>query len=550
MLAIRINKQAMILLSLLFSMPSFSCKKSKSDEGGESTKPPLSATHSIIPLPQSVLFREDEFVLDNSVKIVATGQHSAGIELLNKDLNKLGITLNNGSASDPRTITISENSNLNAVSYEISINKNKIDISGKDAISVFHAIQTFRQYLWDARQDKNAAEITMKGVLIQDKSSYDWRVFHIDVARNFYTKDYLKKLIDWMALYKLNKLHLHLTDDQGWRIPIPNYPDLIEQGSWRVFNKYDLENVERAKSNPIYAIDNRFVTTKDGEKIYKASYTKAELQELVAYAAKNYIEVIPEVDMPGHMFSAIKAYPWLSATGTAGWGEEFSYPICPCKPNVKQFALAILDELIAIFPSEYIHIGNDEVDKTTWESSAICQQYMADNNLSNVKEIQKTFITELQSYLASKGRKAIVWDDATEVGVNANAVITYWRDWVTPTNALANGNRFVMTPWTWFYLSSSSTDESITTLYNFTPAQRFGTAFNNNIDGYQASVFTENIPSEAALEYYVFPRLQAFSEFVWANNRRDLSSFTRRLNAHIQKMDTEGVRYRMPGFVK
>ncbi|RYY33414.1 MAG: hypothetical protein EOP46_16515, partial [Sphingobacteriaceae bacterium] len=169
---------------------------------------------------------------------------------------------------------------------------------------------------------------------------------------------------------------------------------------------------------------------------------------------------------------------------------------------------------------------------------------------NNVDQIQRQFISDLQAHLESKGRKAIVWDDAAEVGVNANAVITYWRDWITPNNAIANGNRFVMTPWTWFYLSGSSTDESITTLYNFSPNQRFGNAFDNKIDGYQASVFTENIPSEAALEYYIFPRLQAFAEFTWANNRRDFSSFTKRLKTHIPVMDKDGIRYRMPGFLK
>lgn len=548
----KVNKRTLLLLLMLSAAQTFSCKKAESGtgDGGGTTLPALSAIHSIIPLPQSVLFNDNEFLLDNNVKIVAGSQHAAGVELLNKDLNSLaGITLSNGNSSDAKAIVISENSNLN-VTYEISISKDKVTIVAKDAVSVFYALQSFRQYLWDARIEKSAKKITMKGVVIQDKAYYEWRVFALDVARNFYTKDYVKKLIDWMALYKLNKLHLHLTDDQGWRIPIPGYPELIEQGSWREMNKYDLENIERAKSNPIYNIDNRFLTTRDGVKVYKAAYTKAELKEIVDYAAKNYIEVIPEVDMPGHMFSAIKAYPWLSATGTAGWGAEFSYPICPCKPDVKQFALAILDELMDIFPSKYIHIGNDEVDKTTWSSSAICQQYMTQNNLTDVKQIQKLFIADLQAYLKGKGRKAIVWDDANEVGIDAEAVVTYWRDWITPNTALANGNRFVMTPWTWFYLSSSSTDESITTLYNFSPNQRFGTAFNNSIDGYQASVFTENIPSEAALEYFIYPRLQAFAEFTWSNDRRDLTSFTRRLKSHLNEMDNKGIRYRMPGFVK
>ena len=544
-------KKVKILFIILMcvSTQMYSCKKSATGGDENTGKPSLTAAHSIIPQPQTVLFTEDEFVLDNTVQIIAGNGHQQAINLLNKDLSKLaGITLGTTTSAGGKVIRIEENSSLTAVAYEISITKDRISITGKDKESVFHAIQSFRQYLWDARQDKTAKQITMKGVNIQDKPAYDWRVFHIDVARNFYTKDYLKKLIDWMALYKLNKLHLHLTDDQGWRIPIAKYPKLIEEGSWRVFNNYDNENIERAKSNPIYTIDSRFVSTKDGEKIYQAAYTKAELQEIVAYATENHIDVIPEIDMPGHMYAAIKAYPWLSATGTAGWGTEFSWPICPCKPDVTQFALDVLDELMEIFPSKYIHIGNDEVEKTTWEESEECQQYMAANNMTSVKDIQKRFISDIQSYVESKGRKAIVWDDAHEVGINSNAIITYWRDWITPNSALANGNRFIMTPWTWFYLSSSSTDENLKNLYNFTPNQRFGNLFDNKIDGYQACVFTENIPSEAAFEYYVYPRLQAFAEVVWAYDRRDFNTFSKKLKAHLKTMDNAGIRYRVPGF--
>ncbi|SHE48560.1 beta-N-acetylhexosaminidase [Pedobacter caeni] len=546
----RILKTTLTLLLMLAVIQTYSCKKAAAT-AAEEPKPALAGSHAIIPLPQSVAYAEEVFVLDNEVKIVADGQYATAVNLLNKDLSQLaGISLIVSASASGKAIVLKEDPGLSPASYEIAINKDKISITGRNKESVFHGIQTLRQYLWTASQDKAGRKITLKAVVIKDKPSYEWRVFNLDVARNFYTKDYVKKLIDWMALYKLNRLHLHLTDDQGWRIPIPKYPGLITEGSSRPFNEYDLENIERAKSNPIYTIDNRFVSTSNGQKVYKAAYTRADLEEIVAYAASNYVEVIPEVDMPGHMYAAIKAYPWLSSVNAAGWGKEFSWPICPCKPDVMQFAYDVLDELMAIFPSKYIHIGNDEVDKTTWESSPECAQYMRSNNLSNVGQIQKLLITNLQNYLQSKGRKAMVWDDATEVGVNPDVPVTYWRDWITPNRALANGNRFIMTPWTWFYLSSTPSDEAISTLYNFSPAQRFGNLFDDRIDGYQACVFTENIPSEAAFEYYVYPRLQAFAELVWANNRREMNSFVQRLKTHLKTMDKEGVRYKVPGFTK
>lgn len=546
----RILKKALTLVLMLVVIQTYSCKKGSMPKN-EEPKPSLTASHAIIPLPQSIIFAEEEFVLDNSVKIVADAQHSFAISLLNKDLGQLaGISLNVSGTASGKVILMKEDTGLSSATYEVTINKDKINIVGKDQESLFHGLQSLRQYLWTSAQDKATQKIRLKAVVIKDKPAYEWRVFNIDVARNFYTKDYLKKLIDWMALYKLNRLHLHLTDDQGWRIPIPKYPELIEKGSSRAFNKYDLENIEKAKSNPIFTIDNRFVSTSNGEKIYRASYTRADLEEIVAYAAANYIEVIPEVDMPGHMYAAIKAYPWLSAVNEAGWGKEFSWPVCPCKADVTQFAHDVMDELMAVFPSKYIHIGNDEVDKTTWASSPECVEYMRIHNLTDVGQIQKLFITDLQTYLQNKGRKAMVWDDAAEVGINSDLMVTYWRDWIKPNTAAANGNRFIMTPWTWFYLSSTPTDDAITTLYNFSPVQRFGNLFDDKIDGYQASVWTENIPSEAAFEYHVYPRLQAFAEVVWSNNRRDLDSFAKRLKTHLKTMDQEGIRYKVPGFAK
>lgn len=397
-------------------------------------------------------------------------------------------------------------------------------------------------YVLDAKQHKSNYVIPC--CEIRDSPAYEWRGFHLDVSRHFFTKEYILRLIDWISSYKLNKLHLHLTDDQGWRVQSEKFPLLNETGSWRTFNDLDSACLLQAKKNPDFAIDRRFVRA---DETYGGFYSKKELEEIINYATAHYVEVIPEVDMPGHMSAAIRAYPELSCTGSTGWGKEFSYPICPCKQETMQFAFAVWDEIASLFPSPYVHIGSDEVEKDTWESSGICRQFMKEHALTDIKEVQNYFVRQLQQHLESKGKKVIAWDDVIDGKVDSNLIMMYWRDWLkdSPGRCAGNGNSIILTPWSPFYISGHHSDSTFRELYEYDPKTHFPKEVMNKVIGLQSCVWTEEIPSEERFEYLVFPRLQALSEVCWSKGR-DWLGFRQRLDVRMKDMDAGKINYRKP----
>jgi len=283
--------------------------------------------------------------------------------------------------------------------------------------------------------------------------------------------------------------------------------------------------------------------------VYGGFYTKKDIREIIAYASAHYIDVIPEIDMPGHMSAAISAYPFLSCTGTEGWGKEFSYPICPCKAEVMDFCFKVWDEVADLFPYKIVHIGSDEVEKDTWAASSDCQQFMKENNMTDLNEIQNYYVNRIQKYLEAKGKTVIAWDDVIDGKVDSNLIMMYWRDWLadSPLRCAKNGNDIILTPWSPFYLSGRHTDKTFTELYNYNPIDSLPAEVLNKVIGIQGCVWTEEIPSEAKFEYHVFPRLQALSEVCWSS-RRNIDSFKIRLEQHLNYMNAKGINFRKPGW--
>jgi hexosaminidase len=359
------------------------------------------------------------------------------------------------------------------------------------------------------------------------------------------------KLIDWLSFYKFNKLQLHLTDDQGWRVEIEHFPLLTSVGAWRSFNNLDSICMKKALSDPDFEIDNRFIKEVNGKKVYGGFYTKQDIREIIAYASAHFIDVIPEIDMPGHMSAAIRAYPYLSCYGSVGWGKEFSYPVCPCKPEVMDFCVKVWDEIADLFPYKFVHVGCDEVEKDTWANSSICKQFMKENHMSDPGEIQNYYVTQIQKYLEAKGKKVIAWDDVIDGKVDSNIILMYWRDWLkeSPAKCAGNGNDIIITSWSPFYLSGRHTDETLTNLYNYVPADSLSAEVMKKVIGIQGCVWTEEIPSEVKLEYHVFPRLQALSEVCWSS-QRNLNYFKTRLYPHELFMDSKHIHYRKPEWGK
>jgi len=437
-----------------------------------------------------------------------------------------------------------------AEGYHLTITPQKITLLAGRPAGMFRAIETLRQLLPVTVEKKpmNLQSMHLPALTIADAPAYAWRGVHLDVARHFFSITYLEKLIDLMALYKLNKLHLHLTDDQGWRIEIKKYPMLTEQGAWRTFDKNDSDCIRQAKDNPDMAIDAEHVIQRNGATLYGGFYTQEQMKGLVQYAAKHYIDIIPEIDMPGHMMAAIHSYPDLSCEGGSHWGELFSTPICPCKESTFEFAENVFSEIMAIFPSDYIHLGADEVDRKTWTQNPACKELMEKEGLKSTAELQSYFVKRMERFFQSKGRKLIGWDEILEGGISATANVMYWRTWVpvAPVAAARNGNRVIMSPGNPLYFDNLPDAHSLSNIYHFhVIPEKLTTDWAKYIIGAQANLWTEHVPSENRADYLYFPRLTALAERVWSQ-RLDFDAYMKRLPAQFKRLEALQVHYRLP----
>jgi hexosaminidase len=503
---------------------------------------------AIIPYPIHLEKKAGQFELSKKTTIVVDDDpqllnEARYLQALIKEV--IGANISFTKKANKNSIEIKHSSELNdPEAYNLNITPNKISISASDAHGVFNAIQTIRQLF----PIEKASTITLPAISVQDKPAYTWRGMHLDVSRHFFNIDYLKKHIDRLAYYKFNKFHLHLTDDQGWRIEIKQYPKLTEEGAWRTFNNQDSVCIKRSKENPNFEIDPRFIHEKDGKQVYGGFYTQEEMKDLIAYAESKHIEIIPEIDMPGHMMAAISAYPEL-VDGNAGWGEVFSVPLCVCKENVYTFSKNVLKEIIDLFPSKYIHIGADEVDKTTWKESPLCKDFMEKHNIENVDKLQSYFVHEMQDFVETHGKTLIAWDEILEGGANPTVTVMYWRGWVkdAPKKSVAGGNEVIMTPTNPLYFDYENNNTSVYNVYSMDVVYKDIPADKAHlIKGAQANVWSEWIPSEQQADFQTYPRMLALAERIWTNNTNEFDSFSKRLLKHYPRLDAMGVNYRLP----
>lgn len=497
---------------------------------------------SLIPLPNSIKYESGELKLPTSFSISTFfSNHSS--ELLSEVLNEtLGIQVTTDSPSKS-LIQYQKVNNISDEAYRIQIDTTQIVISATSEAGCMNAIYTLAQIFKETSLQYPGQTKRIPALDIEDSPRYQWRSFHIDLARHMFTTDYLKKTIKRLAYYKINKLHLHLNDDQGWRIEIKKHPALTQIGAWRSFDKYDKHCIDRSQYNADMLIDQRFVRQ---DSIYGGFYTQDEMRNLISYAEKHGVEIIPEIDMPGHMSSAIRAYPWLSCVGNAGWGDEFSFPICPSDSKVLEFAKDIYSEIAELFPSKYIHIGADEVERNTWESCSKCQKLMKQKKMISSEELQSYFVNSITDFLVSKGKKVIAWDDAAISSANNDMYITFWRDWKaeSASQIVTKGHPMIFTTWSHFYFSSHPRQDLWKGIYEFDISKDYPHMTESSVIGYQACVWTEEIPTEAKFEQHVFPSLQAFSELIWTKTaNRNWNNFLKRMNLHQRMMDKENIRY-------
>jgi hexosaminidase len=511
----------------------------------------------IIPYPTSLTPGKGIFKISGATLIIKADEGKFASETLQlADLLKgaLGTSLKQTKAkTTEHPIWIKYDANIAAPEgYSLIVTPKKVVIAAKDRAGLFHAVETIRQLLPVSIEGKNSvrsSQLTLPAVAITDQPAYAWRGMHLDVSRHFFSVSYLRKFVDIMALYKMNKLHLHLTDDQGWRIEIKKYPLLTQNGAWRTFDKNDSACIKRSKDNPDFIIDSEHIIHRDGKTLYGGFYTQAEMKAFVAYAATKHIDIIPEIDMPGHMMAAINSYPFLTCNGENKFGELFSKPICPCNESTFEFAEDVFAEIMDIFPSQYIHIGGDEVDRSDWAKSAACKALMERGGIKDLPALQSYFINRMEKFFNSKGRKLIGWDEIIEGGISPAALIMYWRTWVpdAPVKAVKNGNTVIMAPGEPLYFDNPPDQYSVYKVYHFNPVPtKLNEQEGKSIIGAQAQLWSENIPSENRCDYMYMPRMTALAEMLWTHNQRDYDSYLERLHMNYKRLDALNVHYRLP----
>jgi hexosaminidase len=515
---------------------------------------------AIVPRPAHVAVKPGAFALTAGTVIV-TDRALRGLgELLGDYLfPATGLRLAVRSAAPAGTSVISLRldsslARLGDEGYRLDASPSHVAIRAYRAAGAFYGLQTLRQLFPPAifRQAQTAGVIwSIPAIAIEDSPRFAWRGVHLDVARHFMPKEFVKKYIDLAALHKLNRFHWHLTDDQGWRLEIKQYPRLTQVGAWRretlIGRKVQDSTTWRFDGQP-----------------HGGFYTQDDVREIVAYAAARFVTIVPEIEMPGHSQAAIAAYPELGNTGDAipvwtSWGVDQNI-LNPGDATVR-FYQNVLTEVMGLFPGRWIHIGGDEAPKTQWIASPLAQARIRELGLKNEDELQSWFTHRMDEFLTAHGRRLVGWDEILEGGLAPNAVVMSWRGVDGGIAAAQARHDVVMAPGshTYFdhYQSADTVAEPLAiggylpldTVYSFEPVPPALTADEARyVLGAQGQLWTEYIPDPKRAEYMVFPRACALAEVLWTPRAgRDFADFTRRLATHLERLAILDVNYRPIG---
>lgn len=498
-------------------------------------------TQTIIPLPQQIQTESGNFTLSpKTVLIVGNDEEDNSINFLNAYLKQYyGFGLKKVAKAKSNFIKLTTPTFVkqpdDIEGYNLQISNNSISIVGNSKAGTFYGIQTLIQLLSTQKNKNNHYKID--NVKITDAPRFAYRGLHLDCSRHFFNIDYIKKYIDFIALHKLNTFHWHLTDDQGWRLEIKKYPKLTTIGSIRKGT-----------------IIGRYPGTGFDSTQYGGFYTQEQAKEIVAYAAARFITVIPEIEMPGHSMSALAAYPQLGTEPEIGytvsttWGinDKFNNVLNPTDFTFN-FYNDILDEVMEIFPSTYIHIGGDECSKRWWKESAAVQKFMKDNNIADEHALQSYFIQRIEKHINSKGRKMMGWDEILEGGLAPNATVMSWRGEKGGIDAAKQKHAVVMTPGGWCYFDHKQTEkeDSVTIggysttqkVYNYEPIPKeLNSEEQKFVLGAQANMWTEYMSNTRKVEYMLFPRLSALAEVLWTEkDKKDWNNFELRLKQQYNR---------------
>ncbi|KQB99079.1 beta-N-acetylhexosaminidase [Pedobacter sp. Hv1] len=449
-------------------------------------------------------------------------------------------------------------------SYSLTATETGITINGNSAAGVFYGTQSIIQLLPTAK----SSILKIPAITIIDYPRFDYRGMHLDVSRHFFDVAFVKKYIDYLALHKMNYFHWHLTDDHGWRMEIKKYPKLTEIGAWRdgsIIGLWPGKGNEGIKyqvlPNEVKITPSDAVIKTDGIK-HGGFYTQEEIKDVIAYAAKRYITIIPEIEMPAHSMAALAAYPEFGTEPTKKyevaqtWGmmNKYNNVFAPTEKTFK-FLEDVLTEVMDLFPSQYIHIGGDEASKVWWRQSLATQQMMKANNLKDENALQSYFIQRIEKFVNSKGKTIIGWDEILDGGLAPNAIVMSWRGEKGGIAAAKENHKVIMTPETKLYLNHAQfvKEDSLTaaklltleTVYNYDPIPTELTpAQSKFVWGAQGNLWSEYIANPAKAEYMIFPRLDALSEILWTpKEKRNYPDFQKRLKTQLKRYDLMGITY-------
>jgi len=505
---------------------------------------------SLIPLPTKAEYNSSQFEWNASSTITYTNNNDELKSIagnLAKFLSKTtasDIKVQEGNAYTSNAIILSLDENITGnEAYHLSIDASKIKISASNPAGLFYGIQTFIQMLPPEAFKAGGLdkEFSLACVNIQDSPRFGYRGLHLDVSRNFFTKDEVKKYIDLMSIFKFNRFHWHLTDGAGWRIEIKKYPLLTQKAAFRAESSWE----------KFWDGDRKFVD-EGTPGAYGGYYTQEDIKEVVAYAAERYITIIPEIEMPGHSEEVFVAYPQFSCAGKPYANSDF----CAGNDETFTFLEDVLTEVMELFPSEYIHIGGDEAGKSAWKTCPKCQKRIRDEKLKNVDGLQSYFVTRIGIFLTSKGRKMIGWDEILEGGLAPGATVMVWRGYEKATETARLQHNVVMTPGSHcyfdFYQADPATEpEAIGGYTTLEKVYSFEPVINDTVQPYviggQANLWTEYIPNFKQVEYMVYPRAIALSEVLWSGKEvRNWENFKKRLPNHLKRLDYLDVNYHKP----
>ncbi|MEW5845959.1 MAG: glycoside hydrolase family 20 protein [Bacteroidota bacterium] len=487
---------------------------------------------NLIPKPVSCKQRDGSFTINGKTKVKVDSTDSSAYEnaaYLVELFNSKGVNCTLESAIDndsPNCIIFTRTDypdSLGAEGYMIDVNPKAITIRGNQSAGFFYAIQTLRQLMPDdfEKNDFRAKSVTIPCVVIVDKPRFSWRGLNLDCCRHFMNKDFVKRYIDLLAYHKMNVLHWHLTEDQGWRIEVKKYPKLTQVGAWR--------------------------TNTDGT-VYGGFYTQDDIREVVAYAAKRHVMIVPEIEMPGHSVAALAAYPHLSCTGKplsveTNWGV-FKDIYCAGNDSTFIFLQDVLSEVVELFPSPYIHISGDEAPKYRWENCPKCRTRLRMEKLNSYEELQRYFISRIAKFLEGKGKRIIGWDEILEGGRPHNAMVQAWRGIDRASEALNANAPVIVSPTSHCYFDYPVEVTNLQKVYSFDPIPE--NTVSEKIDfvlGGECNMWTEYAPQET-VDSKVFPRLLAISEVLWTYpTQRNYSEFLKRVRYHYVRLDALGVNY-------